>query len=57
VTLPYLAELARDGVATAVAEDPALALGVNTLAGHVVNAVVAEALGHDHVPLENALRS
>ncbi|HEX7134752.1 MAG TPA: alanine dehydrogenase [Iamia sp.] len=55
VTLPYLAELARDGVARAVADDPALALGVNTLAGHVVNHAVAEALGHEHVPLVDAL--
>jgi alanine dehydrogenase len=55
VTLPYLAELARDGVAAAVTADPALALGVNTLGGHVVNAAVAEALGRDHVPLDDAL--
>jgi alanine dehydrogenase len=45
VTLPYLAELARLGVRAAVAADPALALGVNTAAGQVVNAAVAEALG------------
>jgi len=54
VTLPYLAELARDGLARAV-EDPALALGVNTLAGQVVNEAVAEALGKPYVPLEDAL--
>ncbi len=45
VTLPYLAELAHLGVRAAVAADPALALGVNTAAGQVVNAAVAEALG------------
>ncbi|HMJ75879.1 MAG TPA: alanine dehydrogenase [Iamia sp.] len=56
VTLPYLAELARDGVARAV-EDPALALGVNTLAGQVVNQAVAEALGKPHAPLDETLRS
>jgi alanine dehydrogenase len=55
VTLPYLAALARDGVARAVAEDPALALGVNTHAGQVVNEAVAEALGQPHVPLDDAL--
>jgi alanine dehydrogenase len=55
VTLPYLAELARDGVRAAVTDDPALALGVNTLAGAVVNEAVAEALGKDHTPLEQAL--
>jgi alanine dehydrogenase len=48
VTLPYLAELARLGVRAAVAADPALALGVNTAAGQVVNAAVAEALGRPH---------
>ena len=45
VTLTYIAELARLGVAEAVAADPALALGVNTARGAVVNAAVAEALG------------
>mgnify|MGYP000411440078 CR=1 FL=1 len=41
VTLPYLAELARLGVAEAVRRDPSLALGVNTIAGHVVNDAVS----------------
>jgi alanine dehydrogenase len=45
VTLPYLAELSRLGVREAVERDPALALGVNTAGGSVVNAAVAEALG------------
>jgi alanine dehydrogenase len=57
VTLPYLAELARDGVAAAVTGDPALALGVNTLAGHVVNEAVADALGKAHAPLAETLRA
>ena len=57
VTLPYLAELARDGVHAAVTDDPALALGVNTLAGHVVNHAVADALGQEHTPLNDVLRS
>ncbi|MFN8018609.1 MAG: alanine dehydrogenase [Acidimicrobiales bacterium] len=55
VTLPYLAELASLGVAKAVAKDPALALGVNTLGGSVVNAPVAEALGRPHLDLHEAL--
>ncbi len=42
VTLPYLAELARLGVAEAVGRDGPLALGVNTARGHVVNAAVAD---------------
>ncbi len=45
VTLPYLAELAGRGVDAAIARDPSLALGVNTLGGAVVNESVAVALG------------
>lgn len=56
-TLPYLASLARRGVAAAAAADPALALGCNTVAGHVTNPAVAEALGQPFVPLDEALRS
>ena len=44
-TLPYLLELAEHGAAEAARRDPALALGFNTVAGHVTNAAVAEALG------------
>ena len=55
VTLPYLAELASLGVAAAAERDPALALGVNTVGGHVVNEPVATALGRPHRPLADAL--
>jgi alanine dehydrogenase len=55
VTLPYLAELARLGVAPAVRADPPLALGVNTWGGQVVNAAVAEALGHPVADLDGLL--
>ena len=55
VTLPYLAELASRGLAGAVERDPALALGVNTLGGHVVNEPVAAALGRAHRPLADVL--
>jgi alanine dehydrogenase len=54
VTLPYLAELARLGVAEAARRDAALALGFNTVGGHVTNPAVAEALGRPYVPLEEA---
>ncbi len=57
VTLPYLAELARLGVAEAVGRDGPLALGVNTARGHVVNAAVAEALGRPAADLEAVLKS
>jgi alanine dehydrogenase len=57
-TLPYLTELARLGPVEAVRRDPALALGVNTAGGHIVNAAVAEALGQPlvdvHVSLSTA---
>ena len=55
VTLPYIVELARQGVAEAVREDGPLALGVNTVMGHVVNTAVAEALGRPPVDLESVL--
>ena len=44
-TLPFALELATAGVRGATDGDPALARGVNTLAGEVPNAIVAEALG------------
>lgn len=55
VTLPYVSALAQHGVAAAVAADPALARGVNTVAGAVVNPAVAEALGRDCGDLRDAL--
>jgi len=43
-TLPYLLELATKGVDSAVADDPALAHGLNTRNGEVTHPAVAEAL-------------
>ena len=43
-TLPYLVEIATQGPERAVTADRALAGGLNTLSGHVVNTAVAEAL-------------
>ena len=57
VTLPYLAELARLGVADAVRADAPLALGVNTLGGEVVNPAVAEAVGRTPAALDEVLLS
>jgi alanine dehydrogenase len=45
VTLPYAVEIADRGLREAVALDPALAPGVNTVGGQVVYAPVAEAHG------------
>ena len=44
-TLPYLVDVAVHGATEACRRDPALAPGLNTEGGQVVNAVVAEALG------------
>jgi alanine dehydrogenase len=55
VTLPYLAELARLGVAEAVARDAPLALGVNTAGGHVVNPAVADSLERPSLALDTVL--
>jgi alanine dehydrogenase len=55
VTLPYVVELARLGVAEAVHQDAPLALGVNTARGQVVNPVVAEALRRPAADLESVL--
>jgi alanine dehydrogenase len=45
VTLPYALAIAGKGLVHAIREDPALALGVNTLAGALTNEGVAEAHG------------
>jgi alanine dehydrogenase len=55
VTLPYLAELARLGVAEAVGRDAPLALGVNTAGGHVVNPAVADSLERPSLALDTVL--
>jgi alanine dehydrogenase len=54
-TLPYAVEIATRGIAAAVADDPALAGGVNTAAGRVPNGAVAGALGLPPAPLEECL--
>jgi alanine dehydrogenase len=54
-TLPYAVDLATKGVAAATAADPELASGVNTVAGNVTHATVAEALGRPFVDLARAL--
>lgn len=44
-TLPYILDVAVEGPAGAARRDPALALGVNTVAGRVTNGPVGEFLG------------
>jgi len=55
VTLPYVAALATKGWRRALQDDAALARGLNTHAGQVTNAGVAEALGREHVPVSEIL--
>ncbi|GAA3747521.1 alanine dehydrogenase [Leifsonia bigeumensis] len=54
-TMPYVRALANNGWRAALSADGALALGLNTQGGHVVNAPVASALGLDHVSLADVL--
>jgi alanine dehydrogenase len=44
-TLPYLTRVASNGIAGAATTDPALAKGLTTLGGHLVNEPVAQAHG------------
>ncbi len=55
VTLPYAVALADKGWQQACRDDRSLALGLNTHAGAVTNAPVAEAHGLDSVPLDGIL--
>lgn len=55
VTLPYAVALANKGWRQALREDHALALGLNTHAGQLTNAPVAEATGIAATPLESVL--
>ncbi|MSO40979.1 MAG: alanine dehydrogenase [Solirubrobacterales bacterium] len=54
-TLPYVLALADSGVAEAARRDPGLALGVNVAGGKVTHRAVAEAVGSDHVPVNEML--
>jgi len=55
VTLPYVEAIADNGLAEAVALEPALARGVNVLDGKVTYEAVADAHGLDYHPLEDVL--
>lgn len=55
VTMPYVMQLAEKGLRRAVADNPALALGVNVYDGAVTYRAVAEAHGLEYVPLDEAL--
>ncbi len=54
-TLPYALALADLGVEEAIRRDPGLRPGVNVAAGKVTHPAVAEGVGMDYVPVEEAL--
>jgi len=49
-TIPYVKTLADKGLEQAAKDDPTIALGINTYAGDVTHAAVAEAMGEPHKP-------
>jgi alanine dehydrogenase len=57
VTLPYVEAIADRGLSRAIADDPALAKGVNTLGGKLTCAPVAEAHGLEYTPLADCERA
>jgi alanine dehydrogenase len=56
VTIPYALQIAGKGVHKAVAENPALKLGVNVANGEITYEAVARDLGYEYMPVEEALR-
>jgi alanine dehydrogenase len=55
-TLPYVEAIARHGLREAIAQDPALARGVNVMDGKITYEAVAEAHGLDYTPVDDVLR-
>ena len=55
VTVGYALQMANKGVQKAVADNPALKLGVNTANGNVTYEAVAKDLGFDFVSVDDAL--
>jgi alanine dehydrogenase len=56
-TLPYVVALADHRIAEAARRDPGLRLGINIAGGAVTHPAVAEAVGVEHTPVEDALGS
>ncbi|MDX6636014.1 MAG: alanine dehydrogenase [Solirubrobacterales bacterium] len=54
-TLPYALALADHGVAEAIRRDPGLRPGVNVAGGKVTHPAVAEGVGMEYIPVEDAL--
>ncbi len=56
VTLPFALAIANDGYRVALGSDPHLRAGLNVIDGQVTCKAVADALGHEYVKPEAALR-
>ncbi|MET0809984.1 MAG: alanine dehydrogenase, partial [Thermoleophilaceae bacterium] len=54
-TLPYVLELADQGLAGAIETTPALRPGVNVADGKVTHPAVAEGTGMQYTPVEDVL--
>ena len=54
-TTPYVLALADRGIGGAIADDPGLRMGVNVAAGKITHPAVAEAVGDEYMPVEQAL--
>ena len=54
VTVPYALQIANKGVYKAIAENPALKLGLNVANGEITYEAVARDLGYEYVPAERA---
>jgi alanine dehydrogenase len=54
-TLPYVLALAEHGARGAAARDVGLRLGINVAGGRITNPAVADSLGAQAAPLEQAL--
>ncbi len=57
VTVPFALQIANKGVYKAIAENPALKLGVNVAGGEITYEAVARDLGHNYVTVEDALEN
>ncbi|MEX0961797.1 MAG: alanine dehydrogenase [Simkaniaceae bacterium] len=55
-TLPYSLKIANLGYKKALEEDGSLLPGLNVFKGHITNSFVAEDLGYEYVPPEEALK-
>ena len=55
VTAGYALQIANKGVKRAIADNPALKLGVNTANGSITYEAVAKDLGYEYVPVDSAL--